>query len=146
MNDAMEASFTDKELHFIVIGVLGMLIFFAVHAVFKRLAKFSITAVSFIYVFTVMVVITFAIEIGQKVSGTGNMDFGDIVSGMWGFIALFGVYALVRAGAALLSAAGPPDQGGKAPAGRKWELIFDARNGTIHLTNETHVRFAGRAG
>lgn len=71
------------------------------HAVFKRLAKFSITAVSFIYVFTVMVVITFAIEIGQKVSGTGNMDFGDIVSGMWGFIALFGVYALVRAGAAL---------------------------------------------
>ncbi|WP_102410200.1 hypothetical protein [Beduinella massiliensis] len=101
LNDAMEASFTDKELHFIVIGVLGMLIFFAVHAVFKRLAKFSITAVSFIYVFTVMVVITFAIEIGQKVSGTGNMDFGDIVSGMWGFIALFGVYALVRAGAAL---------------------------------------------
>ena len=96
LNDAMEASFTDKELHFLVVGVLGMLIFFAVHAIFKRLAKLSITAVSFIYVFTVMVVITFAIEIGQKVSGTGTMDFADIVSGMWGFIAMFGVYAAVR--------------------------------------------------
>lgn len=96
LNDAMEASFTDKELHFLVIGVLGMAIFFAVHAVFKRLAKLSVTAVSFIYVFTVMVVITFAIEIGQKVSGTGNMDFSDIVSGMWGFMAMFAVYASAR--------------------------------------------------
>lgn len=119
LNDAMEASFTDKELHFLVIGLLGMLIFFTVHAVFKRLAKLSVTAVSFIYVFTVMVVITFAIEIGQKVSGTGNMDFGDIVSGMWGFIAMFGVYALVRAGAALLGLLARRVGAGKAPRDKR---------------------------
>ncbi len=119
LNDAMEASFTDKELHFLVIGVLGMLIFFAVHAVFKRLSKLSVTAVSFIYVFTVMVVITFAIEIGQKVSGTGNMDFGDIVSGMWGFVAMFGAYALVRAGAALCGRLARRVRSGKAPRDKR---------------------------
>lgn len=43
--------------------------------------------IAFIYVFTVIVVITFAIEIGQKISDSGTMDFADIVFGIAGIFA-----------------------------------------------------------
>ena len=39
---------------------------------------------------------TFAIEIGQKVTGTGNMEFADIVMGVFGFIVMFLVFSVVR--------------------------------------------------
>ncbi|MDU5111761.1 MAG: hypothetical protein E6248_15075, partial [Clostridium sp.] len=47
----------DKQLHFIFMAVIGILIFAFTQIVFKKLAKYSITAISFIYTFTVMVVI-----------------------------------------------------------------------------------------
>ena len=96
LNDDFELVLGDKELHFILMAVLGMLLFFMVHFVFKRLAKWSITAVSFIYVFTVMTVLGFAIEIGQRISGTGEMDFADIVAGLYGVLAFFAVYTAYR--------------------------------------------------
>lgn len=96
LNDSFELRLDDKALHFIVMAVLGMLLFFAVHFVFKRLAKISISVLSFIYVFTVMTVLGFAIEIGQRITGTGSMDFGDVVAGLYGVLAFFGVYAVVR--------------------------------------------------
>ncbi len=68
LNDNFELYFGDKDMHFIVMAVLGMILFFMVHFVFKRLAKWSITAISFIYVFTVMTVLGLAIEIGQKLT------------------------------------------------------------------------------
>ena len=43
-----------------------------------------------------IIVITFAIEIGQKVTGTGNMEFADIVMGVFGFIVMFLVFSVVR--------------------------------------------------
>jgi len=42
------------------------------------------------------VVITFAIEIGQKVTGTGHMSFGDIVYGLVGFLVMFLVFSIIR--------------------------------------------------
>ena len=96
LNDDFELVLGDKELHFILMAVLGMLLFFMVHFVFKRLAKWSITAVSFIYVFTVMTVIGLAIEIGQKITGTGEMDFRDVVAGLYGVLAFFAVYTVYR--------------------------------------------------
>ena len=71
LNDGFELRLGDKDLHFVIMALASMLLFFLVHAVFRRLAKWSITAVSFIYVFTVMTVLGFAIEIGQRISGTG---------------------------------------------------------------------------
>ena len=38
-NDAYEYNFSDKELHFLVIGILGMMFIFVVYPVFKWLAK-----------------------------------------------------------------------------------------------------------
>jgi len=96
LNDGFELSLGDKDWHFIIMALLGMVLFFVVHAIFSRLAKWSITAVSFIYVFTVMTVLGFAIEIGQRISGTGQMDFADVVAGLYGVLAFFAVYTAYR--------------------------------------------------
>ncbi|MCM1569414.1 MAG: hypothetical protein NC081_08205 [Roseburia sp.] len=97
LNDAYEYHFTDKELHFLVIGVLGMLMIFVVYPVFKQLAKHHhIMTISWIYVFTLIIVITFAIEIGQKVTGTGAMEFADIMFGVVGFLFMFCIFAILR--------------------------------------------------
>ena len=96
-NNAFEVNFTDKEMHFLVIGLLGMAMIFVVYPLFKYLAKRNHEMViAWIYVFTGIVVITFAIEIGQKITNTGNMEFADIMFGLVGFIAMFLVFLAVR--------------------------------------------------
>ena len=97
LNDKFEYNFSDKDLHFLVIGLLGMAMIFVVYPVFKWLAsKKHIMVIAWIYVFTLILVITFAIEIGQKISNTGSMEFADIVLGVMGFIVMFAVFAVVR--------------------------------------------------
>ena len=97
LNDAYEYNFTDKELHFLVIGMMGMGFIFVVYPVFKWLAKHDhVMVIAWIYVFTLIIVITFAIEIGQKVTNTGNMEFADIVFGIVGFIVMFFIFAVIR--------------------------------------------------
>ena len=98
INNSREFFLNDKQLHFLVIGLLGMLFVLVVHPVFKAFAKRgNILAITWIYVFTLIIVITFAVEIGQRVTGTGTMDFADIVFGVAGFIFLFAIYAIIRA-------------------------------------------------
>ena len=97
LNNAYEYDFSDKELHFLVIGIVGMLCIFLVYPIFKWLAKHDhVMVIAWIYVFTLVIVITFAIEIGQKVTNTGNMDFADIVFGIIGFMALFFAFSVIR--------------------------------------------------
>lgn len=97
LNDNYETYFTDKQLHFLVIGILGMAMILVIYPLFKWLAKKNKTLViAWIYVFTVILVITFAIEIGQKVTGTGAMEFADIVYGVFGFIVMFAIFAIIR--------------------------------------------------
>ena len=97
LNDSYEYNFSDKELHFLIIGALGMLMIFIVHPVFKWLARTNhIMVISWIYVFTLIIVITFAIEIGQRVSHTGVMEFADIMFGVVGFISMFLVFSVIR--------------------------------------------------
>ena len=97
LNNTYEVFLSDKELHFLVIGLLGMAMIFVIYPLFKYLASRSKEMViAFIYVFTVMIVITFAIEIGQKVSGTGQMEFADIMYGLVGFLAMFLIFSLLR--------------------------------------------------
>lgn len=90
INDTYEYQFTDKELHFLIIGALGILLVLAIYPIFKFLAKHNhIMTITAIYVFTLIVVITFAIEIGQKITNTGNMEFADILFGVTGFICMY---------------------------------------------------------
>lgn len=70
---------------------------FVVHPVFKWLARNNhIMVISWIYVFTLIIVITFAIEIGQRVTNTGAMEFADIMFGVLGFISMFLVFSVFR--------------------------------------------------
>ena len=97
LNDEYEYNFSDKELHFLVIGLLGMAFIFVVYPIFKWLAKHDhIMTIAWIYVFTLIIVITFAIEIGQKVTNTGNMEFADIMFGVIGFIVMFFIFGVIR--------------------------------------------------
>ena len=58
LNNAYEANFTDKEMHFLVIGLLGMAMIFVVYPLFKYLAKHHHEMViAWIYVFTLIIVI-----------------------------------------------------------------------------------------
>ena len=94
LNNQFEFALSDKELHFLVIGIIGMLIFFFVNPIFTALARRGKQGViSWIYTFTVIIVLTFAIEIGQHITGTGNMEFADIVFGIVGFLFLHLIYS-----------------------------------------------------
>ncbi len=96
INDTYEYALTDKQLHFLVIGFLGIGLVIAIHPIFKYLAKRDhILTITGIYVFTLIVVITFAIEIGQKITNTGNMEFADILYGITGFVIMFFCLATV---------------------------------------------------
>ena len=97
LNDAYEYNLSDKELHFLIIGFLGMGCIFIVYPIFKWLAKRDhIMTIAWIYVFTLIIVITFAIEIGQKVTGTGVMEFADIAFGVVGFLCMYIIFAIIR--------------------------------------------------
>src|SRR5699024_6271856 len=88
---------TDKELHFWVFGIVGIVTFFIVYVLFKVIAnmKWSIAILSFIYTFTLMVVLVFAIELQQALTNRGNMEFEDAVMGIWGFLVFVTGYAVV---------------------------------------------------
>lgn len=86
---------SDKDLHFWVIGIIGILIFFITDVLFRLISKISISAVSFVYTFTVLLVLVFAVEIQQKITGRGNMEFEDAAVGLKGFLAFFAVYLAI---------------------------------------------------
>ena len=96
LNDSYEYAFSDKELHFIVIAIIGMFLLFVIYPLFKVLSKKHVMVIAWIYVFTVMIVLTFAIEIGQKITNTGNMEFADIMLGLVGFLVAFFVFCIIR--------------------------------------------------
>lgn len=96
-NEANSVVLDDKQLHFLVIGIIGLLMVFAIYPLFKFLAKRNHTMViTWIYVFTCMLVLTFAIEIGQGYSGTGRVEMADVVYGLGGFMAMFFIFAVIR--------------------------------------------------
>lgn len=88
---------TDKQLHFWVIGFIGLATFLVVFVLVKliQLLKFHTTILSFIFTFIMMTVFVFAIEIQQAITDSGNMEFADAVAGLWGFTVFFAVYAVV---------------------------------------------------
>lgn len=97
INDRFPTVLSDKQLHFLVVGALGMLLFFLIHPIFKALIRGGHEiVVSWIYIFTLIVVITFSIEIGQHVTNTGTLEFADIAFGVVGFLAMFAVFAVIR--------------------------------------------------
>ena len=98
INDAGGWYLDDKQLHFIVIGVFGMLLLLVLNPIFKWLAKKDhVMVITWLYVFTVVLVLSFAIEIGQWWTGTGLMESRDIAYGVAGFLVMFLIFALLSA-------------------------------------------------
>lgn len=97
LNNDSQLHLTDKQLHFLIIGIVGMAIFFIVDPIIRNLArKGKIGAVSWAYSLTLIIGLAFAIEIGQHVTGTGLMEFSDIVFGVVGFLVLHLVWVLLK--------------------------------------------------
>ena len=97
INNAGGWYFDDKQLHFIVFGIFGMALIFVLYPLFKMLAKHDHTMViTWLYVFTVIMVLAFAIEIGQWYTGTGVMESQDIAYGITGFLVMFLIFAILR--------------------------------------------------
>ncbi len=97
LNNQFENSFTDKELHFLIVGAFGIALVMLLHPIFLWLSKTGHTMViSFLYVLTVVLVLTFAIEIGQGYYGTGAMELDDVIYGVAGFLAFFAAFSVVR--------------------------------------------------
>ncbi len=98
LNDSFEYGFSDKELHFLVIGAVGLGLILLVYPVFRLLASRNrVLVITWIYALTVLVMLTFAIEIGQYITGSGTMEFGDVVAGMSGFFAVTAVIVALHA-------------------------------------------------
>ncbi|USK70629.1 hypothetical protein [Peribacillus asahii] len=99
VNHTLNLDLTDKDLHFWVMGVIGIMIFLFVLVVSRILAKmrFGITILSFLYTFTFMVVLVFAIEIQQALTNRGHMEFQDAIIGLLGFILFFLLFVAVSA-------------------------------------------------
>ena len=97
INDSGGWYFDDKQLHFIVMGLFGMLLIFIIYPIFKLLANTGHTMViAWLYVFTLVLVLSFAIEIAQWYSGTGVMEREDISYGLAGFFVMFIIFAILR--------------------------------------------------
>ncbi len=96
INDSSALFLTDKQLHFAVMGLLGMGLLLVIYPLFLLLSKRHVLTIAWIYVFTVMVMLSFAIEIGQGITDTGNMDLEDVISGLAGFMLLFIIFAILR--------------------------------------------------
>jgi len=90
-------NFTDKQLHFLIIGILFLFLYIITDIFFRALSKISISIITFIFSFTLSIVISFAIEIGQYQSGTGNMELADIAWGIYGFIVFIVLFEFLRA-------------------------------------------------
>ncbi len=93
LNDSFELYLSDKQLHFLVMGIVGFLLFLVVRWLF---AKLHTNAVAWVYTLTVMGTLAFAIEIGQYVTHTGNMEMADIAMGMWGVLAFGAAYTVLH--------------------------------------------------
>ncbi len=97
VSDTLNSNAMDKDLHFWIMGIIGIIIFLFVLFLSNLIARmrFGITILSFLYTFTVMVVLVFAIEIQQALTSRGNMEFQDAAIGLWGFIVFFMVFAVL---------------------------------------------------
>jgi len=96
INDHSGLALSDKQLHFLIIGFFGFCMLVVIQPIFEWLAKHKGTVlITFFYVFTVVTVVSFSIEVGQMYTGTGTMDLYDVASGLLGFMVFFAAYIIL---------------------------------------------------
>ena len=89
LNKMQNAPFDDKQMHFIVTAASGLLLFLLILPVFHFLTKHGRAGImAWLLAFMTVLFVTFAIEVGQNVTGTGSLELGDIVYSVVGFLAV----------------------------------------------------------
>ena len=98
LNDRFAINLSDKDLHFLIFGAFGLMLLTVVYPLFRYLhRKNRVLTTAWVYAFTLIVILCFAIEFGQHFSGTGAMELGDVIAGVGGFLAATGALLLFRA-------------------------------------------------
>ena len=88
-NTMLSSPFTDKQMHFIVTAGFGLLLFLLFLPLFHLLTKLGRAGImAWLFAFMTVLFVTFAIEVGQQVTGTGGLELGDIVYSVVGFLAV----------------------------------------------------------
>ena len=97
LNDSYELYLSDKQLHFYVVAILGLLLLLCLYPLFLYLVKRKKTLyITWFYVFTFLLAFTSLIEAGQKLTGTGEMDYMDTLAGILGFIGVSIIVFIIR--------------------------------------------------
>ena len=97
LNDRFAINLSDKDLHFLVFALLGMGFLALVYPLFLYLHRRNrVLTTAWIYTFTIVVILCFAIEFGQHISGTGSMEMADVIAGVGGFLAATLALAILR--------------------------------------------------
>ncbi len=97
INNSYEYNLSDKELHFLVMAIIGMLFITIIYSIFKILSnKNNVIVITGIYSFTIMLILMFVIEIGQRLTSTGDMELSEILFGMMGFLVSFLIFLIFR--------------------------------------------------
>ena len=97
LNSRYATGLTDKQLHFLVIGVLGLLVIALLYLPLRALVRRGKTDVLvWLCAFLLVLSFCFAVEIGQYETRTGMLDVRDVAFGMLGFLAFSALWALLR--------------------------------------------------
>ena len=97
INDSNELFLTDKELHFYTVAIFGVILLFFLYPLFRYMVKRNKTLlITWIFVFVFLVGFTLLIEVGQKLTGTGDMDYLDTMAGLLGFIIASVILLIIR--------------------------------------------------
>jgi TRAP-type uncharacterized transport system fused permease subunit len=93
---AQSTGFSSEELHFIVLGVFGLCLLLLAYPIFRYLTRRGCAGImTWLFAFSAVLSVCFAIEIGQHLTKTGTMQLEDIVYGMIGFFAASVCFALL---------------------------------------------------
>ena len=96
LNEGITTPFTDTQLHFIVIGLFGLLLFLLVIPLFRFMTRRGwYGLMAWLFTFSTVLFVNFAIEVGQHLTQTGSLQIQDIAYGTAGFLAASAVIAAV---------------------------------------------------
>lgn len=96
INTKLPYSVSDKALHFLVVGLCGLIMFAVLYPIFKKLAEKKKThVITAIYVTTSIAAVSVAAEIGQGLTGTGTPELRDVIWGIIGFIFFYVLVLLI---------------------------------------------------
>lgn len=98
LNDRFPAVLTDKELHFLLFGLLGLVLCWLFGVLLRlcaRRGRFVLPAL--LFALAAVTALAFAVEAAQQLTHTGQGELADVRAGVTGSAVFCGVGVLLRA-------------------------------------------------